>query len=360
MPLTPRPFPRPVRPLVGGVLALAVLVCGCSGPEASTQPQSAAAPGVEVVTAEATIRPLAAELETVGTAAANESVDVTSEVAKKVTAIRFDEGDFVRAGSILVELDNDEARAAVAEAEAAVTDSASRLRRSRDLYTRNALSEAELDQLDSAHKANNARLEAARARLADTVIRAGFDGRTGFRRVSVGTLVGPNTMITTLDDVSVIKLNFTVPETSLSLIKKGLPVSAMSAALPGRKFQGTVAELDSRVDPVTRSITVRALIPNPDGALRPGMFMTVTLQGEVTPVLVIPETAIVPEQGNAYVFVSKNAVVERRQVQIGRRRPGEVQISSGLQAGERVVVEGTQNLRDGTPVREVGPGASGT
>ncbi len=134
----------------------------------------------------------------------------------------------------------------------------------------------------------------------------------------------------------------------------------MSAALPGRKFQGQVAELDSRVDPVTRSITVRAQLPNPDGALRPGMFMTVTLQGEVLPVLVIPETAIVPEQGNAYAFVVKDSVVERRKVQIGRRRPGEVQISDGLQAGERVVVQGTQNLRDGTPVRDVGAADSGT
>jgi membrane fusion protein (multidrug efflux system) len=329
-----------------------MLGSGCSGPDASTPAQNGAPAGVEVVTAEVTVRPLGAELETVGTAAANESVDVTSEVSKKVTAIRFDEGDSVRAGAILVELDSDEARASVAEAEAAVTDSGSRLRRSQDLFTRQALSEAELDQLASAHKANQARLEAARARLADTVIRAGFNGRTGFRRVSIGTLVGPNTVITTLDDVSVIKLNFTVPETSFSLIKKGLPVTAVSAAMPGRKFQGQITELDSRVDPITRSITVRAQLPNPDGALRPGMFMTVSLQGEVMPVLVVPETAIVPEQGNSYVFVIKDAVAERRQVQIGRRRPGEVQISTGLQAGEHVVIEGTQNLRDGTPVRE--------
>jgi membrane fusion protein (multidrug efflux system) len=335
-----------------GLPVLALLSAGCSGPEASAQAEQVGAAGVEVTTTEVTVRPLGAELETVGTAAASESADVTSEVSKKVTAIRFDEGDFVRAGAVLVELDNDEARASVSEAEAAVTDSGSRLRRSQDLFTRNALSQAELDQLESSHKANQARLEAARARLADTVIRAGFDGRTGFRRVSVGTLVGPNTVITTLDDVSVIKLNFTVPETSMSLIKEGLPVSALSAAVPGRKFQGKITELDSRVDPTTRSITVRAQLPNADGALRPGMFMTVTLQGEVMPVLVVPETAIVPEQGNAYVFVIKNSVAERRRVHIGRRQPGQVQISDGLRAGEHVVIEGTQNLRDGTPVRE--------
>lgn len=352
LPVTPGPFPWASLLNRGGWGILAVLLSACSGPEVSSPAQGATVAGVEVTTAEVAVRPLGAELEAVGTAAANESVDVTSEVSKKVTAIRFDEGDFVRAGAVLVELDSDEARAAVSEAQAAVTDSASRLRRSKDLFTREALSEAELDQLESTHKANEARLEAARARLADTVIRAGFDGRTGFRRVSVGTLVGPNTVITTLDDVSVIKLNFTVPETSFSVIKKGLPVTAVSVAVPDRKFQGKVTDLDSRVDPVTRSITVRAQIPNPDGTLRPGMFMTVTLQGEVMPVLVLPETAIVPEQGNTYVFVVRNGAAERREVRIGRRRPGEVQISTGVAAGEHVVIEGTQNLRDGTPVRE--------
>ncbi len=289
MPPHAEPVLAAFLPVAGGLLVLVLLVSGCSGPEASTQAQSAAPAGVEVATAEVTVRSLGAELETVGTAAANESVDVTSEVAKKVTAIRFDEGDFVRAGTVLVELDSDEAKASVSEAEAAVTDSGSRLRRSQDLFTRQALSEAELDQLSSTHKANQARLEAARARLADTVIRAGFDGRTGFRRVSIGTLVGPNTVITTLDDVSVIKLNFTVPETSFAMIKKGLPITAVSVALPNRKFQGQITELDSRVDPITRSITVRAQLPNPDGALRPGMFMTVSLQGEVMPVLVVPK-----------------------------------------------------------------------
>lgn len=337
----------------GGVLLAAVaLVSGCADSDPAGAPDASQDAGVNVVTTEVALRPLGVELETVGTAAANESVDVTSEVSKKVSAIRFEEGDFVRRDAVLVELDSDEARAAVAEAEAAVVDSESRFKRSRELFARQALSQAELDQLEATLKASRARLEAARARLADTVIRAGFDGRTGFRRVSVGQLVGPTTVITTLDDVSVIKLNFTVPETSLSLIKKGLPVTAETPAVPAKQFRGEVSDLDSRIDPVTRSITVRAMIPNPDGVLRPGMFMTVSLRGEAVPTLVVPESAIVPEQGRTFVFVVRDAKVERREVHVGRRRPGEVQIASGLEAGERVVIEGTQNLRDGTAVRE--------
>jgi membrane fusion protein (multidrug efflux system) len=343
------------------VFAAVAIVSGCAESDPSGGADSSQDVAVNVLTTEVVRRPLGVELEAVGTAAANESVDITSEVSKKVSAIRFDEGDFVRRDAVLVELDSDEFRAAVAEAEATMVDNESRYRRSRDLFARQALSEAELDQLESALKASRARLEAARARLADTVIRAGFDGRTGFRRVSVGQLVGPDTVITTLDDVSIIKLNFTVPETSLSLLKRGLPITAETPAVPSRQFRGEVSELDSRIDPVTRSITVRAKIPNPDGVLRPGMFMTVTLRGEPVPTIVVPESAIVPEQGRTFVFVASDGKAERREVHVGRRRPGEVQIVSGLEAGEHVVIEGTQHVRDGTPlreqVREVNPGS---
>jgi membrane fusion protein (multidrug efflux system) len=292
------------------------------------------------------------EIEAVGTAHANESVEITSKISNKITAIRFEEGDFVRKGEILVELDSAEAKASLAEAEAALADSESQFRRSRELFAQQALSLAQLDQIESALKANRARVQAAQARLADTVIRAGFNGRTGFRHASVGSLVSPGTVITTLDDATLIKLEFTVPATYLYLLKKGLPVTAQASGLPGEAFEGKVTNLDSRVDPVTRSIAVRAEIPNPEGVLRPGMFMTVSLQGNVTQTLLVPEAAIVPEQGSTFVFVASDGVVQRREVKLGRRRPGEVEITSGLQEHERVVVDGTQNIRDGDRVME--------
>jgi membrane fusion protein (multidrug efflux system) len=187
------------------------------------------------------------------------------------------------------------------------------------------------------------------------VIRAAFSGQTGFRHVSVGSFVSPGTAITTLDDISVIKLDFTVPETYLFVLRRGLPVTAAATGLPDREFTGVVTNMDSRVDPVTRSVTVRAELDNPDGVLRQGMFMTVALQGEVSPTLVVPEEAIVPERGRAYVFVVKDNVVQRREVHTGKRRPGFVEIVSGVAEHERVVVDGTQSVRDGSQVQDVSP-----
>jgi membrane fusion protein (multidrug efflux system) len=159
-------------------------------------------------------------------------------------------------------------------------------------------------------------------------------------------------MITTLDDTSIIKLDFTVPETYLFVLGRGLHVIAKATGLPDRTFDGVVTNMDSRVDPVTRSVIVRAELANPDGLLRQGMFMTVELRGEATPTLLVPEEALVPERGHAYLFVVKDNVVERREVHTGKRRPGFVEIIDGIAEHERVVVDGTQNVRDGSVVQE--------
>lgn len=329
-----------------------IAAAGCSEEQPGTDGRHIAPEAVEVVTAEAAMKPLGIEIEAVGTARANESVEVTSKTSNIVTAIRFQEGDRVHKGDILVELNSAEARASVAEAEAALAESQSNFKRSRDLYAQQALSVSQLDVIESTLKGNQARVDVAKARLADTIIRASFDGFTGFRRISVGGLVSPGTVITTLDDTSVIKLDFTVAETNLYVLAKGLPVEVASAGLPGRKFTGKVSQIDSRVDPVSRSIAVRAELPNPKGDLRPGMFMTVKLVGQVTSALVVPEGAIVPEQGHTYVFVVENGEATRREVTLGKRRPGTVEIVEGLKEHERVVIEGTQNLRDSAPVQE--------
>jgi membrane fusion protein (multidrug efflux system) len=333
---------------------LLIVAAGCSRQQAGPG-KAVGRETVDVVTAEATIQPLGVEIEAVGTARANESVEVTSKASNTVTAIRFGEGDTVRRGAILVELNGDEARASLAEAEAALAESQNNFKRSRDLYAQQALSVSQLDLIESTLKGNQARVDVAKARLADTIIRASFDGKTGFRRVSLGSLVSPGTVITTLDDTSVIKLDFTVAETYLYALEKNLPVTAATAGLPGREFKGKVSQIDSRVDPVSRSIAVRAELPNPKGELRPGMFMMVKLQGEVSPALLVPESAIVPEQGHTFVFVVANGEATRREVKLGKRRPGVVEIVDGLKEHERVVVEGTQNLRDGGPVREQQP-----
>jgi membrane fusion protein (multidrug efflux system) len=312
---------------------------------------------VAVVTASARTEPMGISIEAVGTTRANESVEITSKATNTITAIRFNEGDVVERGAVLVEMDGAEAKAALAEAEATLVRSRSQYDRGRDLMAKQAVSAADLEQAEATLKANQARVAAAQARLDDTVIRASFRGRTGFRQVSVGSLVNPGTSITTLDDTSVIKLDFTVPETFLFIMRRGLPIKAQATGLPGETFTGEVTNIESRVDPITRSITVRAEIPNSKGLLRQGMFMTVSVQGDVEPTLLVPEEAIVPERGRSYVFVVRSGVVERREVKTGKRRPGDVEIVEGIAEHDRVVIEGTQNVRDGTRVEE-SPGSS--
>ncbi len=334
-------------------LAVALLVSGCAEPTPEARRAVAgAATAIPVITQPARVEPMGIEIEAVGTTQANESVEVTSKASNTVTAIRFQEGEVVERGAILVEMDATQLRANLAEAQASLARSKSQYDRSRDLQSRQAMSMADLEQVEAALKADEARVAAAQSRLDDTIIRASFSGRTGFRHVSVGSFVSPGTVITTLDDTSIIKLDFTVPETYLFVLSRGLPVKAAAAGLPDRMFEGVVTNMDSRIDPVTRSVTVRAEIPNPDGLLRQGMFMTVALQGEVTPTLVVPEEALVPERGHAYVFVVNDDVVERREVHTGKRRPGFVEIVDGVAEHERVVVDGTQNVRDGSVVQE--------
>jgi membrane fusion protein (multidrug efflux system) len=290
------------------------------------------------------------KLEALGNARANESVDVSSKSSNIVKAVRFRDGEHVQRGQVLVQLDDAQVRADVAAAEAAVSESESLYNRSRDLVSTQVLSKSTFEQLEATLKANRARLAAANARLEDTVIRAPFSGRVGLRRVSVGTLISPGAVITTLDDTSVIKLDFSVPENLLATLREGLSVRATAPAFPGRTFAGTVASIDSRVDMNTRSVTVRALLANEDGALKPGMFLNVLLAKDERDALVIPEEALTPEAERQYVFVVAHGKAERREVRIGGRRPGSVEVIAGLNVGEQVVIEGTQKVRDGAAV----------
>lgn len=337
-------------------------VPGSSGGKARSPGAGADTPisqvAVGVVVAPVRLERLTLETEALGTAHANESIDLTAKVSNLVTAVRFDEGQQVRRGELLVELDGAQARAELAIAEAAVTESRSQYKRSHELYATRALSEAQLDQIEAALKANEARVLVAQARLADTVIRAPFAGRVGLRRVSLGSLVTPGTVITTLDDTGTIKLDFTVAEAALASVTPGLAITAHSVAYPGRTFEGKVASVDSRVDPSTRSVTVRALVPNPEGLLKPGMFLNVRLTRGMADALLVPEQALVPEQGDVFVFVRKGDTVEKRLIRTGQRRVGEVEVVQGLAIGEQVVTEGTQKLRDGALVKVQGaPGA---
>ncbi|HEV7714680.1 MAG TPA: efflux RND transporter periplasmic adaptor subunit [Steroidobacteraceae bacterium] len=322
---------------------------------ASEQPRSANG-SVAVITAGVRSERLSTQLNALGTARANEAVEIASKISNIVTAIHFQDGERVQIGQVLVELDGAQARADLAEAEAARAESESQVNRSKELFATHALSESQFEQLEATLKANAARVASARARLADTVVRAPFSGRVGLRRVSVGSMVNSGTTMTTLDDISVIKMDFAVPENYLSSLREGLKVSASAAAFPARDFTGTVTTVDSRVDPITRSVTVRAIVPNADGALKPGMFLNVRLARDERDAMMIPEAALVPEQSRQFLYVVEGGRALRREVRIGRREPGKVEIVAGLKPGERIIIEGTQKVREGGAVREVEAG----
>lgn len=312
-----------------------------------------AAPGVVVATARLLSFPLSAEA--LGNARANESVDIRSKISATLMAIHFEEGQEVVAGDVLIELDKLEQEADLAAAKASLVNSEARYQRSLELYRTHVVAESQLLQDEARKIADEAMVSVAEARMADTIVRAPFAGRIGLRRVSLGSLVGPDTVITTLDDTNTIKLDFDLPEVYLSRLEPGLSVRARSAAWPGQEFIGTVSSVDTRVDPVSRTIRVRSLMPNKEGRLRPGMFLTVTLLNENISTLMIPEQALIPERSTQSVLVvDENQVVDLRQVKIGRRRPGQVEILEGLSAGEKVIVDGTQKARHGQQVKIIG------
>lgn len=314
--------------------------------------QDRATPSVVLAPAQVKSFPLAAEA--LGNARANESVDIRAKITATLMEIRFEEGQTVKAGDILVMLDDRELVADLAGAKATQVEAEASFKRSRELFKTKVGSESQLLQDQARKIAGEAMVSVAEARLADTVVRAPFDGQLGLRRVSIGSLLSPTTVITTLDDTHVIKVDFDLPEIYLSRLQQGLIVQAHSAAYPNEDFIGKVSSVDTRVDPISRSIRVRSIMANDQGHLRPGMFLTVTLLDQSVEALVIPERALIPERSLQYVFVvDESGIAERRAVIIGRRRPGEVEIIEGLTAGEKVIVDGTQKARDGQAVEVI-------
>jgi membrane fusion protein (multidrug efflux system) len=276
---------------------------------------------------------------------------LNAKVTDTVRRVNFEDGDYVEAGTVLIELTNQEEEAALAEARANLDDAESQLRRLEDLSSRGLTAVQDLDAARSRAAATRARLNSVVARLRDRLIQAPFSGLLGFRQVSPGTMLSPNTAITSIDDISIIKLDFTVPETFIGTMTPGSKVIAKSVSFPGRQFEGTVRTVGSRVDPVTRAITVRAHIENDDRALRPGMLLTVEVVTAEQMALVVPEGAVFQVQNRAYVYRVDGETVHQQEIEVGSRRFGVVEVSGGLEEGDLIVIEGIIKLREGARVR---------
>lgn len=316
---------------------------------------------VSVTVAEVIRQQLADDVESVGTAQANESVNLTAKVSDTVTAVHFEDGDLVEQGDILVELTNSAEAARLSEVQSEVDDARRQYERLQSLIETNLISQTDLEVARTRYDTARARLEGVIANMDDRLIRAPFSGMLGFRNISEGTLVTPSTVITTLDDISTIKLDFNIAEVFFAQLQPGLTVKANSIVYRGRDFEGLVQNVGSRIDEVTRSVQVRAEIDNSDRVLRPGMLLTVGLSLNERDTVVVPEAALVPSQGRQYVFVVDEENIARRvEVEIGRRRPGLAEIVSGVVPGQRVVTQGIAQVRPGQPVRIMNSGESST
>jgi membrane fusion protein, multidrug efflux system len=291
-------------------------------------------------------------IEAVGTAKANESIDLTAKAAETVGAVNFTDGQKVDAGYVVAEMTSREQSADLAAARAELNEARQSHERISDLSAKGFATKAQLDAAVAARDTAAAKVRSLESRVTDRLIKAPFSGVLGLRKISVGSLVKPGDVITTLDDISIVKLDFTVPEAFLSALREGMTVRVTVAAYPSRTFEGKVAGIDTRIDPISRAVAVRAEVPNADGALRPGMLTTVSLLNNQRQALSVPEESLVPIEDRQYVYVvTADKKADRREIKIGARQPGFVEVLSGLKAGESVVVEGTLRLRPGATVR---------
>lgn len=348
------------------LLALSALLAGIwfgfprlLGVEAAGPDLTVAPPSPPVIVAPVQLAPFAESLEALGTVRANESVRITANRMDHVTEIHFDDGDTVTAGQLLVVLNDAEEQAEKAEAQAQLQELETALRRTQQLNEREIASQDELDAATARVAASQARLARLEAAIAERRVRAPFAGTLGLRQISLGALAQPTTIITTLDDLATVLVDFTIPEAWLPRVQPGQQILATSTTWRESVFVGEVETLDSRVDEQTRSATVRARVPNLEAKLRPGMLLLIEVGAEKRQVLQVPEAAIFPKGEQQYVWrLGQGDIAHETPVTIGRRRVGAVEILEGLQADDRVVVRGLVRVKDGQPVTVVANGAS--
>jgi len=358
--------------VAGGFALITLLVAGKAmfaggdGVDAKAAPASAGQHGgsggpggpTSVTTVVASMHDFNDAIQAIGTAQARESIVITPKVADTIRAIRFDSGAHVRQGQVLVEMSSVEQGADLDEARANNAQAQQNLRRYQELFNRGFASQAQIDTVRAAADAAQAQVDAGGSRVSDRTIRAPFSGVIGLRTASPGQFVQPGTQIGTLDDTSTIKLDFDVPETDVARVATGVAIVAHTAAYPNREFTGNISNVDSRIDPATRTVRVRAILPNADAILRPGMLMTVDIHSNPRSALAIPEIALIDAADGSYVFRvaagARGATAERVPVHTGQRNGGLAEILTGLNPGDIVVTEGIQSVRPGQPVRASG------
>lgn len=290
-------------------------------------------------------------LEFIGTAVSNESVDITSSITQKITKISFSDCTLVKQGDVLVQLNVDKQKAILKQAEINLQEQQRELNRLSGLKDKKIIAAKEYDIQNTKLLDAQARIEEIKEEINEGTIVAPFDGMLGIRRISVGSLLTPGTVITTLDSIKKIKVDFSVPEKYFSLINKHCKITATSIAISGRKFCGTVDAVSPRISPVSRSFSVRGIINNDEYLLRPGMMLNVTIEMQDRDAILVPESAVfsIGEKHHVFLLVEGDKV-KQTPVEIGLRQNGCVEITNGLKANETIITEGVVKLSDGDKV----------
>lgn len=342
---------KPTITLASLALLLGAAGCGKDAEGAAGGAAGGGMPAMPVETAEARRDTVIEQINATGAIEAVQSILLRPEVDGRITQILVREGATVGAGAGLFRIDDAELRAQVDRAEADYDLAAQALERTRTLIAQNASSQADLERAEATARSTRAALELLRIRLARTTVRAPFAGVVGARSVSLGDYVTSSTDLISLQTVDPVRAAFDLPERYAERVKVGQEVEFQVAALPGRSFRGEVDFVDPVVRLPGRSILVKARVPNPRRELQPGMFVEVRLATDVRPeAVVVPEEAVVGTQAGTVVWVVTDGKVDRREVVLGVRTPGEVEIRSGVTAGEAVVVGGQTMLQPGAPV----------
>lgn len=294
-------------------------------------------------------------LQVLGVARGRRSVNITSNTSQLITRVLFRDGQVVAAGTPLVELRAQQEAAGVAEARAAVVEAERDYERYSTLAEQGFAPRMMAEQAETALARARANLQAAEVQQGERVIRAPFAGRLGLTTVTAGTLINPGAVITTLDDVAVIRVDFPVPERFAGTLTSGTPITATADAYPGETFSGRIALLDTRVDETTRAITARAEFANPGNRIRPGTLMRVSVQQGRRNAPAAPESAVQYEGEGAFVYRiargERGSTAQRVEVVTGSVENGFVEITSGVDAGERIVGTGLNRIQPGAPIR---------
>jgi membrane fusion protein (multidrug efflux system) len=333
------------------LVALAIPKIRAANSDDGSGPGNSDAPAMQVDVVIAQPDSIAEILTSTGTLRADESVDLTSETAGKVTAIQFEEGERVAAGDVLVQINDAELQAQKTRAQHRLDLAQLRAERQQALLERGGATQEEVDEVLNQVRVLEAELDLLEAQIEKAKVRAPFSGTIGLRQVSEGAYLSPQTAIATLQRLSPLKVDLSVPEQYAARIRPGQRIT-FQVRSDARSHEGTVYATEPRVDPSTRTLQLRARAPNPDGRLRPGMFANVTVRlGTRGDALVVPAFAVVPALGSQRVFVMEGGTAQPRPVSLGLRTDSTVQVTDGLAVGDTVITSGIQNLRAGLPVR---------